>query len=244
VSRARKQRVGRELLFPEGRRGRIVAAEGETRTIEVEPPVDLPYLERNGHVPLPPYIRRADEEADAERYQTVFARQSGSAAAPTAGLHFTDGILSAMRAQGARTATLTLHVGLGTFAPIRAERVEDHTMHEEWFSIPQETAGAVSSTLAAGRKVVAIGTTVVRALESAAAQGPMVGGWRSTRLFITPGYAFEVTGALFTNFHTPRSSLFVLVSAFAGLDLMRRAYAAAVERRYRFFSYGDAMLIL
>ncbi len=244
VSKAKRQRPGRLLLFPEGCVGRIVAGTGEVRTIDFEPPIDPAYLERNGHVPLPPYIRRGDDGADAERYQTVFAREPGSAAAPTAGLHFTDELLSALGARGLQTARLTLHVGLGTFAPIRAERVEDHAMHEESFHIPRETARAVSSALAAGRTVLAVGTTVLRALESSAAAGSEGDEWSSTRLFITPGYRFAVTGALFTNFHTPRSSLFVLVAAFAGLDLMRRAYARAVEERYRFFSYGDAMLIL
>ncbi len=244
VSNARRQRVGRQLVMPEGRVGRITAASGETRTIAFEPPIDLAYLERNGHVPLPPYIRRNDDEADSERYQTVFARENGSVAAPTAGLHFTEELLARLRAQGVEVARLTLHVGLGTFAPIRAQRLEEHLMHEESFHLPEETASAVSAALSEGRTVLAAGTTVVRALESAAAGGWAAGGWSSTRLFIRPGYRFAATGALFTNFHTPRSSLFVLVSAFAGLDLMRRAYARAIEERYRFFSYGDAMLIL
>jgi S-adenosylmethionine:tRNA ribosyltransferase-isomerase len=195
-------------------------------------------------VPLPPYIRRGDDAADGERYQTVFARENGSVAAPTAGLHLTEGLLDAIGARGVQITRLTLHVGLGTFAPIRAEELERHRMHEESYCLPEPSAAALAAALDAGRTVLAVGTTVVRALESAAAAGQVESGWRTTGLFITPGYRFRATGALMTNFHTPRSSLFVLVSAFAGLELMREAYARAVQRRYKFFSYGDAMLIL
>jgi S-adenosylmethionine:tRNA ribosyltransferase-isomerase len=244
VSNARRRRVGQRLLFPEGRVGTIVAAGAETRAIAFDPPIDPGYLERNGHVPLPPYIRRADDASDGERYQTVFARTPGSVAAPTAGLHLTEEMLAGLSVRGLQIAPLTLHVGLGTFAPIRAESIEDHRMHEESFGVPEESARAVNAALDDRRTVLAVGTTVVRALESAAADGRVRGGWRATGLFITPGYRFRAVSALLTNFHTPRSSLFVLVSAFAGLQLMRRAYERAVKERYRFFSYGDAMLIL
>ncbi len=244
VSNARRRRIGQRLIFPEDRVGTIVATGAETRTIAFDAPVDPDYLERNGHVPLPPYIRRADDASDGERYQTVFARAPGSVAAPTAGLHLTEEMLAALRARGLRIVPLTLHVGLGTFAPIRTDSIEEHRMHEESFGVSEESARAVNAALDSGRTVLAVGTTVVRALESAAAEGRARGGWGSTGLFITPGYRFRAVGALLTNFHTPRSSLFVLVSAFAGLDLMRAAYERAVKERYRFFSYGDAMLIL
>jgi len=244
VSNAKRRRVGLRLAFPQGRLGRIVAASGESRTIAFEPPVDAAYLERNGHVPLPPYIRRPDEPSDGDRYQTVFARAPGSVAAPTAGLHMTTDLLAALRERGMQTVSLTLHVGLATFAPIRSRIIEEHVMHEESFCVPEESGRAVTAALEAGRTVLAVGTTVVRALESASGEGGIASGWQSTGLFIAPGRRFRAVSALLTNFHTPRSSLFVLVSAFAGLDLMRQAYRTAIELRYRFFSYGDAMLIL
>ncbi len=244
VSNARRRRIGQRLVFAEDRAGTIVAADAETRTIAFDPPIDPDYLERNGHMPLPPYIRRADDASDGERYQTVFARAPGSVAAPTAGLHLTEEMLAALRARGQEIVPLTLHVGLGTFAPIRADSIEEHRMHQESFGVPEESARAVNGALDGGRTVLAVGTTVVRALESSAADGRVRGGWGSTGLFITPGYRFRAVGALLTNFHTPRSSLFVLVSAFAGLELMRAAYDRAIGQRYRFFSYGDAMLIL
>jgi S-adenosylmethionine:tRNA ribosyltransferase-isomerase len=250
VPRPARQRPGRTFDFPEGREGRIVAESGAGRRVSFLPPIDEAYLDRNGHVPLPPYIKRPDEAADADRYQTVFAREPGSAAAPTAGLHLTTELIGRLNDRGIETAHLTLHVGLGTFAPIRTENVEDHVMHEELYTVPAETARAVAAALAQERTVLAVGTTVVRALESAAdAAGAdeiegIRPGMRATRLFITPGYRFRVVGAMLTNFHTPRSSLLVLVSAFAGAQLMQEAYRKAVELRYRFFSYGDAMLIV
>jgi S-adenosylmethionine:tRNA ribosyltransferase-isomerase len=247
VPRPTRQRPGRTFDFPEGRAGRIVAQDGEGRRVAFVPPIDEAYLDRNGHVPLPPYIKRPDEAADADRYQTVFAREPGSAAAPTAGLHLTTELLGRLNERGIATAPLTLHVGLATFAPIRTENVEDHVMHEELYTVPEATARAVEAALSQERTVLAVGTTVVRALESAAGAGATSGvepGMRATRLFVTPGYRFRVVGALLTNFHTPRSSLLVLVSAFAGAQLMQEAYRKAVELRYRFFSYGDAMLIL
>jgi len=194
-------------------------------------------------VPLPPYIRRADTEADAEHYQTVFARRMGSAAAPTAGLHFTGRLLAELAAKGVRTAYVTLHVGLGTFLPIRSDDIEGHLMHEEAYTVSAETRAAVEAAKTEGRPVLAVGTTVVRTLESAWDGTSLREGERRTRLFITPGYEFRVVDRLFTNFHTPGSSLLVLVSAFAGLERILDAYRHAVERRYRFFSYGDAMLI-
>jgi S-adenosylmethionine:tRNA ribosyltransferase-isomerase len=199
-----------------------------------------------GHVPLPPYIRRPDSGADRERYQTVYARREGSIAAPTAGLHFTPAILGALAAAGIETATITLHVGYGTFQPVRAELVHDHQMDSEDYEVSAETAAALTRARAAGRRIVAVGTTTTRTLESLALgpDGQVSAGAGSTALFITPGHTFRLIGGLVTNFHVPRSSLLMLVSAFAGVDLMRRAYAHAVAERYRFYSYGDAMLIV
>jgi S-adenosylmethionine:tRNA ribosyltransferase-isomerase len=245
----RRRGIGQSVRLPEHVAAEVVgeagsdAAEGEERLVRFEPAVDEAYLERRGHVPLPPYIRRADTEADAERYQTVFARRTGSAAAPTAGLHFTARLLAELAAKGVQTAYVTLHVGLGTFLPIRTDEIEGHVMHEEAFTISTDTKAAVEGAKAEGRTVMAVGTTVVRTLESAWNGGSLREGEGRTRLYITPGYEFKVVDRLFTNFHTPGSSLLVLVSAFAGLERILGAYREAVERRYRFFSYGDAMLI-
>jgi S-adenosylmethionine:tRNA ribosyltransferase-isomerase len=192
-------------------------------------------LERHGSVPLPPYITHAPDAQDAERYQTVFAAQPGAVAAPTAGLHFDEDLLARIRGRGARVATLTLHVGFGTFQPPRVEQVEAHRMHRERYSIPDETLQAL-----AGRRVLAVGTTSLRALEAAALTGATAG---DTDLFIYPGYEFQVVDRLLTNFHLPKSTLLMLVCAFAGTENVLRAYRHAVEARYRFFSYGDAMLI-
>jgi S-adenosylmethionine:tRNA ribosyltransferase-isomerase len=212
-------------------------------------------LERSGHVPLPPYIKRPDTTEDRERYQTVFAREKGSVAAPTAGLHFTPEILDQCRAAGATIAHVTLHVGLGTFQPLRTEVLEDVKLHAETFTVPDSTMQAMN----AARRVVAVGTTSVRSIESSAqfpgASGPHGSSFvdpkatgiplaSSTSLFISPGFRFRRTGAMLTNFHLPKSSLLVLVSAFAGADLAMSAYHYAVRERYRFFSYGDCMLIL
>ena len=197
-----------------------------------------------GHVPLPPYIKRPDAGDDRERYQTVYARARGSVAAPTAGLHFTPGLLQALDARGVERAAITLHVGYGTFQPIRGEQVEEHRLAAEPFEITEAAARAVNRALEDGRRVVAVGTTTTRVLESAAAGGkPIEAGTGSTGLYIAPGFEFRVVGALVTNFHLPRSSLLVLVSTFAGCERVLAAYAEAVARRYRFYSYGDAMLI-
>jgi S-adenosylmethionine:tRNA ribosyltransferase-isomerase len=202
-------------------------------------------LERCGHTPLPPYIRRPDRPSDRERYQTVYAREPGSVAAPTAGLHFTPGVLARLKERGVETAEVVLHVGPGTFRPVTAERVEDHTLEPEPFSVPPETAAAVAAAGARGGKVVAVGTTAVRALETVArAEGGIGSGEGETSLVIVPGHAFRVVDALVTNFHLPRSSLLLLVAAFAGRERVLQAYAAAVAQGYRFYSYGDAMLVL
>jgi len=202
-----------------------------------------PHLERLGHIPLPPYIKRPDDAADRERYQTVFSREPGAIAAPTAGLHFTPELLAALRARGIGVAEVTLHVGIGTFKPVTAELVHEHRMESERWEIPEATAEAIGATRAAGGRVVAIGTTVVRTLESAAqATGQIAPGSGRTALFITPGYPFRVVDVLFTNFHLPCSTLLMLVSAFAGRERVLAAYAEAVREGYRFYSYGDAML--
>ncbi|WP_345245235.1 tRNA preQ1(34) S-adenosylmethionine ribosyltransferase-isomerase QueA [Pigmentiphaga soli] len=207
------------------------------------PVLDL--LDAHGSTPLPPYITHAPDAGDDARYQTVYAREPGAVAAPTAGLHFDTPTLEALRARGVDTAFVTLHVGAGTFLPVRVQRLAEHVMHSEWYTVPQATADAVARARARGGRVVAVGTTSVRALESAAAcgNGPLAAATGDTRLFITPGYAYRVVDALVTNFHLPKSTLMMLVSALAGIEPIRRAYAHAVARRYRFFSYGDAMFI-
>jgi S-adenosylmethionine:tRNA ribosyltransferase-isomerase len=201
-------------------------------------------FERIGHMPLPPYIRRADDAADRSTYQTMFAARDGAVAAPTAGLHFTPDLLRAVDEIGVQRATVTLHVGAGTFLPVKAEDTDQHVMHAEWGEITPATAAAVNARRAAGGRVIAVGTTSLRLLESAAADDdsllPFAG---DTSLFITPGYRFKTVDALMTNFHLPRSTLFMLVSAFAGLDVMRAAYEHAIASGYRFYSYGDACLI-
>ena len=200
-------------------------------------------IEAHGRLPLPPYIEHAADAHDEERYQTVYAREPGAVAAPTAGLHFDEALLQRLRERGVRLAYVTLHVGAGTFQPVRVENLSEHQMHSEWYTISQDTVDAVAQTRAAGRSVVAVGTTSMRALESASQSGQLVAGSADTRLFITPGYRFHTVNRLITNFHLPKSTLLMLVSAFAGYDTMRRAYRHAIERRYRFFSYGDAMLL-
>ncbi len=201
-------------------------------------------LEDQGHVPLPPYITHPDSVADAERYQTVYATRPGAVAAPTAGLHFTPDLLDRLHARGIQQARLTLHVGAGTFQPVRSERLAEHRMHTERYEISEGTADAVNAARRAGRRVVAVGTTSLRALESAARDDGIVrAGGAETALFITPGYRFRVVDRLITNFHLPKSTLLMLVSAFAGVETIRQAYAHAIAARYRFFSYGDAMLL-
>jgi S-adenosylmethionine:tRNA ribosyltransferase-isomerase len=240
VRPGRKVAVGERLVFDQNLQADVIGrGEHGQRTLHFLGTEDIhAALEAIGHVPLPPYIRRTDTPADRERYQTVFSRERGSVAAPTAGLHFTAEILAACEAAGARIAPVTLHVGLGTFAPIHAEAVEDVQLHAERFSVPPETLAAIRS---ADRRIAA-GTTSVRAIESAMREGGYPAG--ETDIFIYPGYKFQAVDALLTNFHLPRSSLLMLVCAFAGRELTLAAYEHAVRERYRFFSYGDCMLIL
>jgi len=203
----------------------------------------LGLLDRAGHMPLPPYIERADEAADRERYQTVYAEAPGAVAAPTAGLHFDEALFQRLDARGVERAFLTLHVGAGTFQPVRVDEVEEHAMHPEWLEVNAQLVARIEAVRAAGGRVVAVGTTSVRALETAAADGGLKPFAGDSRLFIYPGYRFRVVDAMITNFHLPRSTLLMLVSAFAGRERILAAYRHAVEARYRFFSYGDAMLI-
>lgn len=269
-TKMKRQRPGRRYAFPGGIEGEIGGAPAavtppagagaspggggtesreESRLVRFEPPIDEAWLEAHGHIPLPPYIKREDAPSDADRYQTMFASVTGSAAAPTAGLHFTEAILESLRGRGVETARITLHVGLGTFLPVRTEAIEEHRMHVEEYSVSPETAAAVNRAKAEGRPVLAVGTTSIRTLESAyrEAEGGIPAGLRAgsgaTGIFIYPGYRFKVVDRVFTNFHTPKSTLLMLVSAFAGRERILEAYAEAVRERYRFFSYGDAMLI-
>ncbi len=208
---------------------------GETPLLEL--------LEQYGSLPLPPYITHAPEALDETRYQTVYARQPGAVAAPTAGLHFDSAMLETLEKMGVKTAYVTLHVGAGTFQPVRVEDIAEHHMHSEWYTVPQKTVDLIRLARAEGGRVMAVGTTSLRALESAAAGGELVAGSGETNIFIFPGYRFKVVERLLTNFHLPKSTLLMLVSAFGGMENIRRAYRHAVENRYRFFSYGDAMLI-
>jgi S-adenosylmethionine:tRNA ribosyltransferase-isomerase len=200
-------------------------------------------LEQHGHVPLPPYITHADEADDVRRYQTVFAREPGAVAAPTAALHFDEALLAELTARGIGQAHVTLHVGAGTFQPVRVEALADHKMHSEWFEVTQATVDAIAACKARGGKVVAVGTTTLRALESAAVGGSLQAGSRETDIFITPGFEFRVVDRLVTNFHLPKSTLMMLVSAFAGYEHIMALYRHAIAEQYRFFSYGDAMLL-
>ncbi len=242
VHPGRKMRVSERIRFADGVEAEILArgSYGE-RTVRFDCQGDVyARLEEVGHVPLPPYIRRADTPEDRERYQTVFARERGSVAAPTAGLHFTPELLDQCRLAGAGVAQLTLHVGLGTFQPIHTEIVEQHRLHPESFQITEEAARRMREA----RRLVAVGTTAVRTLETAMLRGGLVASRGETDLFIYPGFPFLATGAMLTNFHLPKSSLLLLVCAFAGTELTLAAYRHAVEAGYRFYSYGDCMLIL
>ncbi|MDR1748487.1 MAG: tRNA preQ1(34) S-adenosylmethionine ribosyltransferase-isomerase QueA [Spirochaetaceae bacterium] len=255
VKNARRHKPGHCYRFPDGTCAELVPPElvspaeyrtetgGEFRVLRFDSPLDESWFDANGHIPLPPYIKREDTADDGERYQTVYAEESGSVAAPTAGLHFTQELLDRIAERGIDTAWVTLHVGLGTFLPVRTEKIEDHTMHSETYTVPEETARKVNLAKAEGRPVLAVGTTSVRTLESASGDGILRAGSGSTRIFIYPGYCFRIADQLFTNFHTPESTLLMLVSAFAGRDHILAAYAEAVKKQYRFFSYGDAMLI-
>ncbi len=248
IGRASKPLRAGSVLCVEGSSMEITIRERHADgSLELELAADEPIeraLESVGHVPLPPYVKRADEAEDRARYQTVFAARAGAVAAPTAGLHFSERLLAELEHAGHRLARVTLHVGPGTFAPVKVERLEEHPMHVERYEIGEEAERAIDEARREGRPVIAVGTTVVRTLEAAASgDGRVRRGAGATDLFIRPPYAFRVVDALLTNFHLPRSTLLALVMAFAGVDAIRRAYAEAIAARYRFFSYGDAMLI-
>jgi S-adenosylmethionine:tRNA ribosyltransferase-isomerase len=253
VRPGRKIAIGETLVFPAPTGEIALEAEvlergqfGE-RLLRFAPVEDFfALLDRIGHMPLPPYIRRDDEEADRDRYQTVFSRERGSVAAPTAGLHFTPQILAALTAKGVETAGITLHVGLGTFAPLRVERLDEVHLHRERYTLTAEAAEAIHRAAGEGRRIVAAGTTVVRTLEHCALEAagrPIQPHSGETEIFISPGFQFRLVGALLTNFHLPQSSLLMLVSAFAGREPVLAAYAHAIQQKYRFFSYGDCMFI-
>jgi S-adenosylmethionine:tRNA ribosyltransferase-isomerase len=203
----------------------------------------LSIIEAIGHMPLPPYIDRPDEESDKERYQTVYSKHKGAVAAPTAGLHFTEALITELEQSGIDTAFVTLHVGAGTFQPVRVDNITEHTMHSEWFDVSDELVQKVAKTKARGGRVIAVGTTSVRCLESASASGELKSHTGDTNIFIYPGYQFKIVDALITNFHLPESTLIMLISAFAGTEHVMHAYQEAVNEEYRFFSYGDAMFI-
>ncbi|OAN29373.1 tRNA preQ1(34) S-adenosylmethionine ribosyltransferase-isomerase QueA [Pseudomonas oryzihabitans] len=242
VRSSKSPKPGSRILIDGGAEAEMVARHEALFELKFAEPV-LPLLERVGHMPLPPYIDRPDEAEDRERYQTVYARNAGAVAAPTAGLHFDEPLLEAIRAKGVATAFVTLHVGAGTFQPVRVERIEDHHMHREWLQVDQAVVDAVAACRARGGRVIAVGTTSVRSLESAARDGQLKAFAGETDIFLYPGRPFHVVDALVTNFHLPESTLLMLVSAFAGYRETMAAYATAVVEGYRFFSYGDAMFI-
>ncbi|MCR5606331.1 MAG: tRNA preQ1(34) S-adenosylmethionine ribosyltransferase-isomerase QueA [Treponema sp.] len=248
VRGAKKVKVGGTYRFKDGSVGTILENpenEGtEFRTIQFPFRVEEKWFEVNGHIPLPPYIKREDDDTDSERYQTIYAKETGSSACPTAGLHFTEPMLERLKNKGIDLAWVTLHVGLGTFLPVRAENIEEHKMHEEAYSISEEVAEKINKAKKEGRPILAVGTTSVRTLESAADENGFVkAGSSSTHIFMYPGYKFKVVDQMFTNFHTPESTLIMLVSAFSSRENILNAYKIAVGNKYRFFSYGDAMLI-
>lgn len=248
VKNAKKQKAGMRYQFPDGSIGTILDdpqnAGTEFRFLKFDFPITEAWFEKNGHIPLPPYIKREDEASDGERYQNVYANQTGSAACPTAGLHFTDQMLDRLSQKGVERVFVTLHVGLGTFLPVREDKIEDHKMHEEIFTIEDEAAKKINQAKKDGRPILAVGTTSVRTLESAANEsGELFSGTRGTRIFMYPGYKFKIVDQMFTNFHTPESTLIMLVSAFSSRENILNAYNEAVKEKYRFFSYGDCMLI-
>ncbi|MBB5213292.1 tRNA preQ1(34) S-adenosylmethionine ribosyltransferase-isomerase QueA [Microbulbifer hydrolyticus] len=243
IRSSKSPKPGTDILLEDGTVLKMVARHDALFELEFPQEGALAVLDRLGHMPLPPYIDRADTDSDKERYQTVYSRNAGAVAAPTAGLHFDDEMIASLRDKGVDTAFVTLHVGAGTFQPVRVDDIHTHKMHTEILNVPESVCRAVAACKDRGGRVIAVGTTSVRALESAAASGELKPTQGETDIFIYPGYSFKVVDRLITNFHLPESTLLMLVSAFAGYRNTMRAYAAAVENKYRFFSYGDAMLI-
>lgn len=244
VRASRSPKPGSRLIFANAFEAEVEAREDDLFLLRIDStkPI-LELLDECGTLPLPPYITHAADEFDDERYQTVFAKDPGAVAAPTAGLHFDDSVINKLKAKGVKIAYVTLHVGAGTFQPVRVDNINEHKMHSELYSVPAETLALIEATQCSGKKVTAIGTTALRALESAARSGKLLAGNGETDIFITPGYKFKVVDRLLTNFHLPKSTLLMLVSAFAGLENIKKAYQHAIDQKYRFFSYGDAMLI-
>ncbi len=248
VSKAKKQTEGTVLTFAENYKAKVIAIEADgQRLLQFDQAITEDYLEEHGKIPLPPYMNRESEFEDSERYQTIYADLTGSAAAPTAGLHFTDETFDALKKREIETAFITLHVGMGTFSPIRSELLAEHQIHTENFLVEDEQINKIIAAKKAKRPIIAVGTTVIRCLESIAPyfqeHGDIPRGWQKTSLFITPGYKFGFVDGIFTNFHTPESSLMVLIASYAGLDFIKRAYQLAIDEQYRFFSYGDCMFL-
>lgn len=244
IRASKSPKVGAKIELDNGYFAEMLGREGDLfhlRFDNAKPLLEI--LSEIGHIPLPPYIERADDENDLTRYQTVFGKNAGAVAAPTAGLHFDEKMLEQIKAKGVETAFVTLHVGSGTFQPVRVENLADHIMHKEYFSVSQATVDAIEATRTRGGRVIAIGTTAVRALESASRSGSLQASFGDTDLFITPGYEFKSVDAMLTNFHLPESTLLMLVSAFSRYEFVMNAYQHAIEKEYRFFSYGDAMWI-
>lgn len=244
IKSSRSPKPGSKLLFADAFEAEVIERQDDLFLIKILSDRDLlDLLDQYGSLPLPPYIEHDADAHDDERYQTVYAEQPGAVAAPTAGLHFDEAMLERLKVHGVNIAYVTLHVGAGTFQPVRVDNISEHKMHSELYSVPEETVALIKATQAQGKKVTAIGTTSMRALESAARSGELMAGSGDTDIFITPGYEFKVVERILTNFHLPKSTLLMLVSAFAGLEHIQQAYQHAIAQKYRFFSYGDAMLI-
>lgn len=243
VKASRAPKIDSFITLENGDKAQIIRKENGFYTLNFETDSLLDLLDEVGHIPLPPYIERGDEKSDLERYQTVFAEQEGAVAAPTAGLHFDKALLASLKEQGIDHAFVTLHVGAGTFQPVKADNITEHQMHSEYFEIDQDTVDKIQQTKASGGRIIAVGTTAVRSMESAAKSGVLMATKEETDIFIYPGYEFKIVDLLITNFHLPKSSLLMLVSAFIGQERMMEIYQHAIDQEYRFFSYGDAMLL-
>lgn len=243
VRASKAPKIGSKLFVADSQL-QVIGREEALFKLQITAPLTLmDLLTQQGHMPLPPYIMREDNNQDLKRYQTVYASQEGAVAAPTAGLHFTEQLIADLQRQGVNTAYLTLHVGAGTFQPVRVDNIHEHHMHKEWINVSQNIIDQIKQTKQAGGRVIAVGTTVVRSLETAVRDGELQAYQGDTDIFIYPGFEFKVIDSLITNFHLPKSTLLMLVSALAGMENIKQAYQAAIEERYRFFSYGDAMLI-
>ncbi|CAC9635526.1 tRNA preQ1(34) S-adenosylmethionine ribosyltransferase-isomerase QueA [bacterium endosymbiont of Bathymodiolus sp. 5 South] len=243
IRASRAPQIGSKITLENSEKASVLNKQDGFYTLEFATDSLLALLDNIGHIPLPPYIERTDDEQDLSRYQTVYAKHDGAVAAPTAGLHFDDALLNSLKDQGIDSAFVTLHVGAGTFQPVKTDNIKDHTMHSEYYEISQDSVDKINQTKANGGRIIAIGTTAVRSLESAAKSGILKATREETDIFIYPGYEFKVVDMMVTNFHLPKSSLLMLVSAFIGRERMMEIYQHAITQKYRFFSYGDAMLL-